>query len=488
MENKSSVKQPALSIEYKTSSNPFSNNKILIIDDEQVVIDSIRYHLKREGYEVLSAMNGKQGLEVCNKASPILIILDIRMPVMDGIQFLKHINPSPHDPYSVIVLTGHGDDEEIEKCFKMGISAFLSKPFNLYELKGLVKNSSKLKQTQLELKNEMKKHIQFEKELVEYEVKLEGMVEERTSKLKDVNSKLKNDLDDRKALEKKLLNEKRELQKAQEDLKNAYAHLKTSQAIILQQEKMAGIGQLAAGVAHEINNPIGFISSNLGTLGRYVEKLTKFITLQTLAISSLKVKEDLKEAEKELKLDYILKDIKELVKESIDGAHRVAKIVSDLKNFSRADGQEERALTDINGCIESTLNIIWNELKYKATVKRKYGKIPLTKCYPGQLSQVFMNIFINASQAIDKSGDITINSWQNEDSIFASISDTGCGIPKKNLSRIFDPFFTTKDVGMGTGLGMSISYEIIKKHNGEITAQSEVGKGTTFTVKLPIVA
>ncbi|MBI5098876.1 MAG: PAS domain S-box protein [Nitrospirae bacterium] len=272
------------------------------------------------------------------------------------------------------------------------------------------------------------------------------------------------------------------------ELENAYAELKETQAQILQREKMASIGQLAAGVAHEINNPMGFISSNLATLGKYVNKLTDFINTQSVIIESLKsaeASESLKELKKKLKLDYIFEDIGQLIKESLEGAERVKKIVQNLKSFSRVD-EAEYKFTDINECIESTLNIVWNELKYKATVTKEYGELPQIKCYPQQINQVFMNLFINAVQAIEKQGEIKIKTWNGNGLINISVSDTGNGIPQDKLSRIFEPFFTTKPVGHGTGLGLSITYDIVKKHKGEITVESEVGRGTTFTVKLPI--
>jgi two-component system NtrC family sensor kinase len=142
---------------------------------------------------------------------------------------------------------------------------------------------------------------------------------------------------------------------------------------------------------------------------------------------------------------------------------------------------------DLNECIESTVNIVWNELKYKAILKKDYGKLPLTKCYPQQINQVFMNLLINAVHAIEKQGEITIKTWEEDKSIWAAISDTGRGIPEEHLNKIFEPFFTTKEVGKGTGLGLSITYEIVQKHNGDITVESEVGKGTTFKVRIPIV-
>ena len=273
------------------------------------------------------------------------------------------------------------------------------------------------------------------------------------------------------------------------ELENAYAELKETQAQILQREKMASIGQLAAGVAHEINNPMGFISSNLGTLGKYTTKLTEFVNAQSRIVESLKSEEalgSLTELRKKLKLDYIIEDIGQLVKESLDGAERVKKIVQNLKSFSRVD-ETEYKLADINECIESTLNIAWNELKYKTTVIKEYGEIPRLKCYPQQINQVFMNLLINAAQSIEKHGDINIKTWNVNGTVSISISDTGGGIPQDKINRIFEPFYTTKPVGQGTGLGLSITYDIVKKHKGEITVESEVGRGTTFTVTLPVV-
>ncbi len=274
------------------------------------------------------------------------------------------------------------------------------------------------------------------------------------------------------------------------ELGNAYSELKLTQAKILQQEKMASIGQLAAGVAHEINNPMGFISCNLGTLNKYLDRISEYTALLSEMLGGddrPEIARSLADARKRLKFDFVSEDARKLIAESLDGAERVKTIVQNLKSFSRVDQAEEKA-ADINACIDTTLNIVWNELKYKVTVKKEYGVLPGTRCYPQQLNQVFMNLIINAGQAIEKQGEITIRTWHQEGSIFASVSDTGMGIPENNLSRIFEPFFTTKEVGKGTGLGLSITYDIVKKHNGDILVQSEVGKGTTFTVKIPVVS
>ncbi len=258
---------------------------------------------------------------------------------------------------------------------------------------------------------------------------------------------------------------------------------------LLQSEKMASIGQLAAGVAHEINNPMGFILSNLVSLEKYVNKLTDFIQAQDEVVKDLDevgTVAALMEKRRKLKLDFITEDVKDLIQESLDGADRVKKIVQNLKSFSRVD-QAEYKLSDLNECIESTVNIVWNELKYKVEVEKEYGEIPMTKCYAQQLNQVFMNLLVNAAQAIEKQGKIRIRTWNENGSILVSIADTGSGIPPEVRNRIFDPFFTTKDVGKGTGLGLSISYDIVKNHDGEINLDSEVGKGSTFTVRLPVV-
>ncbi len=273
------------------------------------------------------------------------------------------------------------------------------------------------------------------------------------------------------------------------ELEHAYEELKVSHTKILQQEKMASIGQLAAGVAHEINNPIGFVSSNISTLSKYVDRFTEFIRAQQDVIGSCtsgEMNKTIGEARKRLKLDFIADDAKKLIAESLDGADRVKRIVQNLKSFSRVD-QTEYKLADINECMETTLIIVWNELKYKTTLKKDYGTLPLTKCYPQQLNQVFLNLLMNAAQAIETQGEIAIKTWHKDRDIFVSVSDTGTGIPEQNLTKIFEPFFTTKEVGKGTGLGLSITYEIVKKHNGDIIVESTEGTGTTFTIRIPVV-
>ncbi|PLX49829.1 MAG: hypothetical protein C0613_06180 [Desulfobulbaceae bacterium] len=251
-------------------------------------------------------------------------------------------------------------------------------------------------------------------------------------------------------------------------------------AFVFQQEKLASVGQLAAGVAHEINNPVGFISSNLSTLHKYIGKITTYLAAADSGQSS----EELRQLRKKLKIDFIFTDIRDLINESLEGTERVREIVQNLKSFSRAE-EQTFVRADINECLEKTLKVIWNELKYKATIIKEYGRLPSVKCYPQQLNQVFMNLLINAVQAIDTKGEITIQTWQEDKEIHVAISDTGQGIAPQNLSQLFEPFYTTKEAGKGTGLGLSIAHDIIRQHKGRIDVISRPGKGSTFTVIIP---
>ena len=270
---------------------------------------------------------------------------------------------------------------------------------------------------------------------------------------------------------------------AELELKNKT--LKNTQAQMLQSEKMASVGQLAAGVAHEINNPMGFITSNLGSLQKYIDKLRQFIDLQTEIIADLNAEDRIKEARKKLKIDFLLEDTDDLLTESLSGAKRVSEIVKNLKSFSRVDA-EETALTNLNDCLDSTLKVIWNELKYKAKIIKEYSDLPQTLCNPQELNQVFINILINAAHAIDEQGEISLRTWVDGEWIKVAFSDTGQGIPADKLERIFEPFYTTKPVGKGTGLGLSICYDLLKKNGGDIQVASEVGHGTTFTLSIPL--
>lgn len=284
------------------------------------------------------------------------------------------------------------------------------------------------------------------------------------------------------------------------EVKRKTEKIKNAQSQMMHQEKLASIGQLAAGVAHEINNPMAFITSNLISLRKYNRDLKTFITerdqlTQTITkqcanssgppevIATIRQMDDLKE---KMDIDYILEDLVEIVNESIDGAERINKIVQDLKDFAHP-GEETASEVDIHLNIDSTLNIVRNELKYKAEIIKQYGTLPFVTCFPRQINQVIMNLLVNAAHAIPDKGIITISTKAHASEIELSISDTGVGIPEEHLNKIFDPFFTTKDIGKGTGLGLNLVYGIIENHNGRIQVESSPGDGTTFHIFLPII-
>ncbi|WP_406822031.1 DAHL domain-containing protein [Pseudomonas sp. KnCO4] len=298
--------------------------------------------------------------------------------------------------------------------------------------------------------------------LVSANDELEQRVERRTQALGQASAALQREMDERRLLENQLV----------------------------QSEKLASLGQLAAGVAHEVNNPIGFVSSNLGALDDYFGRLQNMLKAYADAEDTLIPKGlgvELAKLRTEIELDYLLEDIPALIRESKDGISRVARIVKDLKDFSRVDASQDWQLADLQQGIESTLNIVASELKHKADLVKDYQPLPQVECLPSQINQVVMNLLVNATQAMGaERGRITLRTGANDEWVWIEVADNGCGIPAESLQKIFDPFYTTKPVGQGTGLGLSLSYGIIKRHGGEIHVASEVGVGTTFRVELPI--
>ena len=264
--------------------------------------------------------------------------------------------------------------------------------------------------------------------------------------------------------------------------------LEAAHSQLLQSEKLASVGQLAAGVAHEINNPIGFVGSNLETLNQQVTGLLSIIAAYEKVEESLPADAGMLASIKAIKskvdYDFLREDIPALISESIDGVRRVKKIVENLKNFSRVDSSEWQ-ITNLEEEIESTLNIAWNEIKYKAEVRKEFAGLPPIECMAAQINQVFMNLLVNAAQAIDTRGTITIRTGYNSTEVWVEIEDSGLGIPPEHMNKVFEPFFTTKPVGKGTGLGLSLSFGIIQKHHGRINVCSELNKGSVFRVTLP---
>ena len=282
-----------------------------------------------------------------------------------------------------------------------------------------------------------------------------------------------------------------ELRRRHDELRQLDERLAKAQAQLAQAEKLASIGQLAAGVAHEINNPIGFILSNFATLETYLERLFEMLEAYERAepaLADTPYAAEIRSVRERVELDYLKQDIPALMAESREGTVRVRKIVQDLKDFSRADASRDWVIADLRAGIDSTLGIVNNEIKYRADVERRYAAIPAIECLPSELNQVFLNLLVNAAQAIDKPrGTIVVATGSDDaETVRIDVIDDGRGIAPEHLARIFDPFFTTKPVGEGTGLGLSLSYGIVQKHHGRIEVDSAPGRGTRFRITLPV--
>ncbi len=312
----------------------------------------------------------------------------------------------------------------------------------------------------------------------------EQLVDARTRELREAKAALEEDVARRKTMETQMHERLREITELN-------IRLHEAQGQLMQNEKLASIGQLAAGVAHEINNPIGYVFSNFGSLQTYLSDLLRLIDAYLLAepqLGDAAVRAQLAALRRELDLDYLKQDVLDLMRESREGIERVRKIVQDLKDFSHVDASSDWQWADLHRGLDSTLNVVNNEIKYKADVVREYGELPQVQCLPSQLNQVFMNLLVNAAHAIkgEARGTITVSTGCTGEEVWLTVRDTGCGIPPELLQRIFDPFFTTKPVGKGTGLGLSLSYGIVQKHHGRIEVESTPGVGTTFRVTLPV--
>jgi len=318
---------------------------------------------------------------------------------------------------------------------------------------------------------------------------LYAVLGERNRSLFVSNEKLK-----QSSRQLELLNQQLEATVAERtvELRQTLTAMARTQGQLLQSEKLAAVGQLAAGVAHEINNPIGFVTSNLGSLKAYVGQLLEVIdafdALRDVLPATDARRQKLEQACDRGDLDYLRQDIGELIDESSAGLLRVSKIVQGLKDFARVD-ESDWQMADINAALESTINVARSELKYKATMVRNYGQLPPVRCLAAQLNQVFLNLLINAAQAIEDHGTITLTTGCGQAMVWIEISDTGCGMGEDVQRRIFEPFYTTRPVGKGTGLGLSISWDIVvHKHRGTIGVASEPGRGTRFRIELPVNA
>jgi signal transduction histidine kinase len=431
------------------SQSPTTRAKILVIDDNQSNLEILQLALGCSGYEVLIEMDGQSGIAHVKNNPPDLILLDIMMPEIDGFETCRILQSDPETKdIPIIFMTALTDTLDKVKGLSLGAVDYITKPFQHEEIIARIEVHLKLRRLNLEL--------------AQHKEILEQRVQERTAKLSQV-----------------------------------IQELKKMQLRLIQSDKMASLGHLVAGIAHEVNNPMGFISGNLHHANKYVTHLIKLINLYQQKFPN--PGEEIETEITKIDLDFIKEDLPSLLSSMQVGTNRIKDTMQSLRNFYRADYGEKKPF-DIHSGIESTLMILQHRLKAKTNrpdiqVIKEYGNLPEVECYPGQLNQVFMNLLANAIDALEmvtenetnQSPTIWICTSVVDEQVKIKIADNGLGMPETVLSQIFDHLFTTKPAGKGTGLGLSISHQIItEKHCGTLECLSAPGEGSKFIIKIPL--
>ena len=511
-------------------------NTVLIVDDTTANLSLVVNQLEDNGLRVVVAQDGEECLERAGFVRPDLILLDIMMPGINGFEACRRLKADAQlKDIPVIFMSALADTSDKLYGFEVGGVDYITKPFDIVEVLARVKThiAARITQTQL-IESRQRLHdiaesaadwfweTDAELRFTHFSDRFYGAMQIQpaqiigrryweTARTEDVARapekwrKHREDMEQQRpfrdfeyetsALDRTVhisVSGKPFYDVAEQFLgyrgtATDITELVRTRGRLLQADKMASIGKLAAGVAHEINNPVGFVKSNLGSLHRYIEGLLRLLTAYEKhdGIIPPAAHEQLQILKSEIDFDYLKTDLGKLLEESKDGLHRVQQIVGDLKDFSRA-GDAQWGCADLHRCLDSTLNIVGNEIKYKAELIKDYGTLPPVECIPSQLNQVLMNLLVNAADAITEQGRITVRTGCDAVEAWVEISDTGCGIGAADLKRIFDPFYTTKPIGKGTGLGLSVSYDIVHKHGGRIEVESAPGQGTTFRMHLPI--
>jgi two-component system, NtrC family, sensor kinase len=405
--------------------------RVLIVDDEEVVCNLFSTFLA-DRYSCLTAANAEIALAALEKEEFALVILDVIMPGLSGLELLQRISERYPDT-AVVVVSGVDRPQRILYSMRLGASDYLTKPCDLDKLS----------------------------------FSIERALERRAFKL-----------DARQY--------KQTLERRNSELASRQAELERLQAQIVHSEKMASLGQLAAGVAHELNNPAGFIHGNMEFLEERIEDLERLFSMYMAVPLPPEVESAIAELKKSMGFENAFDDFRSMIVDCRTGAERIRDVVQNLRLFSRLDEAEFKRV-DIHSGIESTIRLLSRYYTSgKITLRREYGDVPPVNCYAGQLNQAWMNLLVNAAQAVNEVGEVIVRTGSAGAQAWVSISDDGPGIPPENISRIFDPFFTTKAIGQGTGLGLSITYGIIERHGGTIAVESKPGAGTTFRVTIPI--
>jgi two-component system NtrC family sensor kinase len=427
-----------------SSASDFRQTRILTIDDSPTYLEHVSSELRSQGYDVESAVSGTNGLDVLRDRCFDCVLVDLEMPGMDGIEVCRRVVSTHHsldNPVAVIIVTTSASTQDMTRGLEAGADDFVSKSNDLSVLRARIQALMR------------RRFFQDENRRIVEELK--------TKEIATVQAEAgRAAAEARAAIGEQLI-------RTNEELKEVNRRLKETQAQLIQTEKMASLGQLVAGIAHEINNPMAFVLNNLFTVERLMEQIAP-------------------EAESRLPEPFLRKLAKVRLRlgEMNEGLDRVKTLVLNLRTFSRLDEGELKTI-DLVESIESVLMLLRHRLSGRIRVEKHFGPERELYCFAGRLNQVIMNLVSNAMDSIEGEGTVTITTLHGDHDVCISVRDTGAGIPAAIRGRIFDPFFTTKPVGKGTGLGLAISYGIIQEHHGSIEVESEEGVGSEFTIRIP---
>lgn len=431
------------SLEPANAASLLGPKRILAVDDSPTYLNELLVVLRGEGYDVVPARSGEEGIEMLANQSFDCVLLDLVMPGIDGIQACRRIKSSPlHRDIPLIMLTAAENRQAMIEALASGADDFISKSNELEVLKARVRAQLRRKQFEDEHRHIREKLLRSEIEAAEARAARE---------LAETRAKLVEELEQKNL-----------------ELTHAYRDLQTAQSQLVQSAKLASLGELVAGVAHEINNPLAFVISHLSTVRRSTTKLDASVRSalsDDLLVTWQRATDRLAEMD--------------------SGLFRMRDLVLKLRTFSRLD-EGERKVVSVRECVESLLTILGHRFKDRIEVRKHYGEPDLLECYPSLLTQAVMNLVANAIDAISGPGSITIVTGADCGTYLISVTDTGSGIPAQMLDKILDPFFTTKPVGQGTGLGLSITYSIVRKHGGTLEFSPAEGRGTKANIRLPL--
>lgn len=476
-----------------------ANGVILIVDDSKANLELLSDYLRKAGFHTMEAMNGEDALKQVEYQAPDLILLDVLMPGIDGFETCKQLKASPF-AHNIPVIFMSALSETIDKVkgFSLGAVDYIAKPFQQEELLARVGVHVKLRSLTQTLERQ---NLTLKQEITEREA---------------AEAALKKEIKERETAEAALQKLTVELEKRVEErtseLKKALEELQQAQLQMVQNEKMSSLGQLVAGVAHEINNPVGFICNNIAYAKEYSQDLINILRLYQQHYPNPKA--EIKEEAEAVEIEFLVRDLPQLLDSMDLGTDRIRNLSQSLRNFSRSDSSNQ-VQVNIHDGIESTLLILGHRLKAKGDrpkieVIKNYGNLPEVSCYPGLLNQVFMNVIANAIDALEIGNETPLGTTEEssststkialnpiatiristevvENCAIVRIADNGPGIPEQIRSKLFEPMFTTKPIGQGTGLGLSISRDIVvEKHGGQLKCISAPGQGTVFVIEVPL--